>query len=90
MKIIDHYSIGVNGQWQMWNKERELIIFDDSYIHEAKNENKKMRTVLILSLWNPRLNSEEIIALQNTFNKRKQETLKLQNKLKNKIAILTQ
>lgn len=46
---------GENRQW----REGELLVFDDSVVHEAVNRGGSDRTVLIFEIWRPELGAEE-------------------------------
>lgn len=54
---------GENRQW----REGELIVFDDSVIHEAINKGKSDRTVLIFEIWRPELDADERAAVTAMF-----------------------
>lgn len=51
-------SYRVGFEWREW-REGELLIFDDTIEHEARNDSDELRVVLILDLWNPFLSLEE-------------------------------
>jgi aspartate beta-hydroxylase len=40
-------------------REGELLLFDDTYLHEAWNRSDEMRIVLLMDCWNPRLSEVE-------------------------------
>ena len=45
-------------------KEGEMMIFDDSYVHEAHNLNKeKERVILLIDIWHPDLAPTEIVQI---------------------------
>jgi aspartyl/asparaginyl beta-hydroxylase (cupin superfamily) len=46
--------------WQ----EGEVLLFDDSFIHEAWNNGSAQRAVLLWDVWHPELTAAEIAALQ--------------------------
>tara|TARA_R110002167_G_scaffold23746_3_gene84218 strand:- start:222 stop:1286 length:1065 start_codon:yes stop_codon:yes gene_type:complete len=48
----------VGNQTHYW-KEGELVIFDDSIEHEAKNEAEQTRVVLLFDIWRPELSLQE-------------------------------
>lgn len=48
----------VGNQVHQW-KEGELVIFDDSIEHEARNEASGTRTVLLFDFWRPEISLEE-------------------------------
>jgi len=67
--VPDNCRIRVEGEWRQWT-EGELIAFDDSFEHEARNESDSLRVVLIFEIWHPDMTNDEIAALQRTFNAR--------------------
>ncbi len=48
----------VGSQTHVW-KEGELVIFDDTIEHEAKNEASQTRIVLLFDIWRPEITPEE-------------------------------
>ena len=40
-------------------KVGEVLVFDDSIEHEARNDSDQIRVVLIFDLWNPRISEAE-------------------------------
>jgi len=51
--------IRVGDQTRSW-KEGEILVFDDSFEHEVKNDTLMPRVVLIFDIWHPELLAEEI------------------------------
>jgi aspartyl/asparaginyl beta-hydroxylase (cupin superfamily) len=51
-----HYRVGF--EHRRW-KVGELLIFDDSIEHEARNDSDELRVVLIFDAWNPLLSAAE-------------------------------
>ena len=51
-----HYRVGF--EHRSW-KVGEVLIFDDSIEHEARNDSDELRVVLIFDVWNPLLSSGE-------------------------------
>lgn len=51
---------GVVHHWQ----EGRCVTFDDSYLHQAWNHSDRLRVVMILDTWHPRLRPEETQALK--------------------------
>jgi aspartyl/asparaginyl beta-hydroxylase (cupin superfamily) len=50
-----------------------MIVFDDSYEHEAANLNdKEERVILLMDIWNPQIQKEEINEISNMFGKLEQ------------------
>lgn len=61
-------GIRVGGIEKRW-KDDGIILFDDSFEHEAWNRSKSIRIVLILDVWHPSLSTEERIFIQNAYPK---------------------
>lgn len=55
LRLVD---IGVH-RW----REGELLLFDDTYLHEASNRSDETRIVLLMDCWNPHLSAVERAAL---------------------------
>jgi tetratricopeptide (TPR) repeat protein len=53
-------------QWQ----DAEVLVFDDTFIHSARNNSSHTRIVLLFSIWHPDLSEEEVQAIKRTFNSR--------------------
>ena len=51
-------------QWQ----EGKLLIFDDSFEHEAKNESNETRVVLLFDIWRPELDEDEKAGISAIFD----------------------
>lgn len=47
-------ALRVGGEVHAW-REGEVVVFDDTYEHEAWNRSERLRVVLIFDLWNPHL-----------------------------------
>ncbi|MGF1461700.1 MAG: aspartyl/asparaginyl beta-hydroxylase domain-containing protein, partial [Maricaulaceae bacterium] len=56
--IPENCWIRVGNQVRTWTPG-ELLIFDDSVEHEAKNDSSETRLVLIFDIWRPELTEEE-------------------------------
>lgn len=56
----------VGGETRRW-REGELMIFDDTIIHEASNNGASDRIVLILDIWRPELDPDERRAIVAIF-----------------------
>ena len=52
----------MGGEQHRW-QEGKVVIFDDTYEHEAWNRSKKTSVVLIFDLWSPYLSDAERAAL---------------------------
>jgi aspartyl/asparaginyl beta-hydroxylase (cupin superfamily) len=64
--IPEGCSIRVGDETRGWTPGR-CMVFDDSFIHEAKNEGTETRIVLLWDIWHPDLTSVEVAALQYLF-----------------------
>jgi aspartyl/asparaginyl beta-hydroxylase (cupin superfamily) len=64
------------GEDQRSWEEGKLLIFDDTFDHEARNDSDQTRVVLIFDIWNPQLSQAErdafrrILATAADFEKR--------------------
>jgi hypothetical protein len=56
----------VGGETRQW-RPGELLIFDDSVEHEAWNEGKEDRIILIFDIWRPELSQTERAAVTSMF-----------------------
>lgn len=56
--IPDHCAYRVGFERRRW-KVGEVLIFDDSIEHEARNDSDELRVVLIFDVWNPLLSAGE-------------------------------
>ena len=56
--IPDDCALRVGGEDHHW-REGEVVVFDDTYEHEAWNRSNRTRVVLIFDLWNPFLSQAE-------------------------------
>ena len=43
-------------------REGELLLFDDTYQHEAWNQSDRTRIILLMDCWNPHLTAVERLA----------------------------
>lgn len=55
-------ALNVGGEIHVW-QEGEVVVFDDTYEHEAWNRSEDTRVVLIFDLWNPYLTESEQAAI---------------------------
>ncbi len=55
-------ALNVGGEIHAW-REGHVVVFDDTYEHEAWNRSQETRVVLILDLWNPYLTAVEQAAV---------------------------
>jgi aspartyl/asparaginyl beta-hydroxylase (cupin superfamily) len=59
-------ALRVGNEVREW-RENELIIFDDSFEHEAWNRSDKTRVVLLFEIWRPEINADERATLTTIF-----------------------
>lgn len=57
-------ALTVGGEEHLWQKGR-VVVFDDTYLHEAWNRSNQVRVVLIFDLWNPYLDEPERLAVRD-------------------------
>jgi len=65
-RLVAHLPLIVPGKcafrvgfdWRGW-EEGNVMVFDDSIEHEARNDSDELRVVLIFDVWNPLLAAEE-------------------------------
>jgi aspartate beta-hydroxylase len=55
-------ALNVAGEVHEWT-EGKIVVFDDTYEHEAWNRSQTIRVVLIFDLWNPFLTEVERLAV---------------------------
>lgn len=73
LEIPENCSIRVGNETQSWSNGK-VLIFDDSFEHEAWNRSDKERKVLIIEVWHPDLTDLEkqgitkIMAMQDEIN----------------------
>ena len=60
--VPDECALCVGGEVHRWQAGR-VVVFDDTYEHEAWNRSKETRVVLIFDLWNPHLTEPERAAI---------------------------
>jgi aspartate beta-hydroxylase len=60
--VPEDCALNVGGELHVWQEGR-VVVFDDTYEHEAWNRSGKTRVVLIFDLWNPYLTEVERVAL---------------------------
>jgi aspartyl/asparaginyl beta-hydroxylase (cupin superfamily) len=64
--VPDGCWLRVGNETRQW-REGELMIFDDSFEHEAKNDSGEMRIVLLFDIWRPELNANEQAGISKIF-----------------------
>jgi aspartate beta-hydroxylase len=62
LMIPEKCALRVGGEDHHW-REGEVVVFDDTYEHEAWNRSDRTRVVMIFDLWNPFLSQAERAAL---------------------------
>jgi aspartate beta-hydroxylase len=62
LMVPESCALGVGGEVHAW-KEGRVVVFDDTYEHEAWNRSDRSRVVLIFDLWNPYLTEAERAAI---------------------------
>ena len=62
LMVPENCALKVGGELHEWQEGR-VVVFDDTYEHEAWNRSDKTRVVLIFDLWNPYLTEAERAAL---------------------------
>ncbi len=58
LMVPDDCALNVGGELHAWQEGR-VVVFDDTYEHEAWNRSNKTRVVLIFDLWSPYLSETE-------------------------------
>lgn len=69
--IPDQCAIRVGDETRSWQEGR-ILLFDDSFEHEAWNRSDRDRSVLIFEVWHPALNAAEIVAIERYFDARRE------------------
>ena len=59
-------TIRVGNQTRTWT-DGDLLIFDDSIEHEARNDSSYARTVLIFDVWRPELTEDDRLLVESIF-----------------------
>lgn len=60
-------ALRVGGETRAW-REGEMIIFDDSFEHEAWNRGPSDRTILLFEIWRPDIDADERAQLTHIFS----------------------
>lgn len=61
--VPEDCALSVAGEAYAW-EEGHVVVFDDTYEHEAWNRSDRTRVVLIFDLWSPHLTEIERVAVQ--------------------------
>jgi aspartyl/asparaginyl beta-hydroxylase (cupin superfamily) len=69
--IPENCAIRVADEIRGWQEGR-VILFDDSFEHEAWNRSERDRSVLIFEVWHPVLEPAEIVAIERFFDAREE------------------
>lgn len=64
--VPDGCALRVGAETHVW-REGELVIFDDSFEHEAWNRGSGTRTVLLFEIWRPEISADERAELTQLF-----------------------
>jgi aspartate beta-hydroxylase len=62
LMVPENCALNVGGEIHEW-REGEVVVFDDTFEHEAWNRSDRTRVVLIFDLWNPYLTEAERAAV---------------------------
>lgn len=65
--VPDGCWLRVGNETRQW-EEGKLLIFDDSFEHEARNESAETRIVLLFDLWRPELTDDEKAGISAIFD----------------------
>ncbi|MBV7256207.1 aspartyl/asparaginyl beta-hydroxylase domain-containing protein [Pacificimonas sp. WHA3] len=65
--VPDGCMFRVGGEDRQW-REGQLLVFDDSIVHEASNNSHQDRIVLIFEIWRPELDADERAAVTALFH----------------------
>jgi aspartate beta-hydroxylase len=60
--VPEDCALNVGGELHEW-REGRVVVFDDTYEHEAWNRSRSTRVVLIFDVWNPYLSAAERAAV---------------------------
>lgn len=63
IRLPEHCTLTAGNQTRHWHM-KELLVFDDSFLHEANNASNEVRIVLIFDVWHPDLTTDEQMRIQ--------------------------
>lgn len=63
--VPDDCALNVMGGGEHAWREREPMMFDDTFQHEAWNRSDKVRVILLMDCWNPHLSAAERVATRH-------------------------
>ena len=66
LRVPDGCALKVGDESRPWQAGK-VLMFDDSFLHEAWNRSDEDRVVLIFKVWNPALTAAEIEGLEHFF-----------------------
>ena len=70
--VPEESFLRVAGDPRPW-EEGKMLVFDDSYEHEAANmSNSEERVILLIDIWHPDLQAQEIHQIKNMFEQVKE------------------
>ncbi|APD93422.1 hypothetical protein BM523_05005 [Alteromonas mediterranea] len=69
LKVNEQASLKAGDDTFRWTKNDDAMVFDDSFLHSAKNDHNEVRIVLIFDVWHPELTIEEKQALAKFMRK---------------------
>jgi aspartate beta-hydroxylase len=61
--VPENCALAVGGEVHAWEPGR-VVVFDDTYEHEAWNRSKQTRVVMIFDIWHPSLTDAERLAVK--------------------------
>ncbi len=59
LKVSSKATLTAGEEVFTWTDNQNVLIFDDSFLHSAKNDATESRSVLIFDIWHPDLTQEE-------------------------------
>jgi aspartate beta-hydroxylase len=62
LAVPEDCALRVGGELHVWQEGR-VVVFDDTYEHEAWNRSPRTRVVMIFDIWNPHLTDVERVAV---------------------------
>ncbi|HEY3657518.1 MAG TPA: aspartyl/asparaginyl beta-hydroxylase domain-containing protein [Steroidobacteraceae bacterium] len=62
LAVPEDCALRVGGELHVWQEGR-VVVFDDTYEHEAWNRSSRTRVVMIFDIWNPYLTDVERLAV---------------------------
>jgi aspartate beta-hydroxylase len=62
LAVPEDCALRVGGELHVWQEGR-VVVFDDTYEHEAWNRSPRTRVVMIFDIWNPHLTDVERLAV---------------------------